>query len=564
MSGEYTSQSATPQTSPKTPAKPSPYQTSLRRGDRQAENRVLESTDNSSHSNGGDLQQSLPVRSLGVHTILNPAETQQPLSGGRAEENARGSRAPSVAPNSSPRISPPFVFQGQGMTRHGHTTPTLEDQPSTAPSSVERNSPSTARPYPPIAAARRVLTPHSPQLISPGQSHPPRTLNQIQPQHPPVGSQDSGRVMSLDAGVPGRSDQPLSTRGSPLGQQFRVVSPVGRATPSMTPLPTARPISQPIPNHPDHSLQGRPYFAPAGSGVQSGQTPGYPPHNPYAPAIPPTHCGFQGPGGDPRWPATNEHSLQYGSSGVRNFTFGEGQAALRIQPAHGEPFIVPVDTHQGSRQADEKRQRNAGASQRFRKRKKDRETQERLEHQRMENQYREMEARIQELETDRERLRSDRDRLRDIVYRTPSVSEFAYQGPPSPEPNNGSSPPPLGPRPTYGTADPETGERASQRRRTDPHPQVEFANSPYVSTPGSLPPIAASGYPTSISHPGTPSSRPQAPQLPPLRLGSAAGTPTTAASGESTPVQGCQQLKREQYETGWATAARTSADPLQR
>ncbi|KAI2642514.1 hypothetical protein GGS21DRAFT_175524 [Xylaria nigripes] len=553
MSVEYTGPSATPRTSPKTPARASPYPTNTRGGDRQTEN----STGNNSQSHGGDLQQ-IPLRSLGVHTILNPAETQLPLSSGRADENARDIRAPNAKLNSSPQISPPFVFHGQSMARHGYTTPTLEDQPPTAPSSAERNSPSTPRPYPPIAAARRVLTPRSPQFISPGQ----RTLSQPQPQHLPIGSQDSSRVASE---APGRPDQSLSTRSSPLGQQFsRVVSPAGRAPPNMAPSPASRPMSQPLPNHSDPNLQGRPYFSPEGPGVQQGQHPGFPQHNPYAPVMHPTHSGFQGPAGDPRWPGGNEHALPYGPGGVRNFAFGEGQAALRIQPAHGEPFIVPVDTHQGSRQADEKRQRNAGASQRFRKRKKDRETQERLEHQRMENQYREMEARIQALESDRDRLRSDRDRLRDIVYRTPSVCEFAYQGPPSPDANNSSSSSPLGPRPTttYGASDPETGERASQRRRTDP--QVDFTNSPYVSAPGSLPPITTSGYPTSISHPGTPSTRPQAPQLPPLRLGSAAGTPTTGASGASTPVQACQQLKREQYETGWVTTPRTSADPLQR
>ncbi|KAJ2982655.1 hypothetical protein NUW58_g6396 [Xylaria curta] len=400
--------------------------------------------------------------------------------------------------------------------------------------------------------------------MSSGQTHPYRALNppQSQPQHLPAGSQDSSRVMPSEVGTPGRLEQSHSTRASPLVQHLsRVVSPAGRP-PSITPLPTStRSISQPISNHPNPNLQGRSFF-PSGSSVQSGQPHGYPPHNPYAAAstIPQTHSGYPSPGGDPRWPGTNEHALQYNSTGVRSFAFGEGQAALRIQPVHGEPFIVPVDTHQGSRQADEKRQRNAGASQRFRKRKKDRETQERLEHQRMESQYRDLEARIQTLETDRERLRSDRDRLRDIVYRTPTVSELAYQGPPSPDPSNGSGPSPLMSRPTYGTADPETGERSSQRRRTDPHPQVEYVGTPYGSTPGSLPPIAASGYPTSISHPGTPSARSQAPQLPPLRLGSASGTPTTAVSAASTPVQAYQQLKRESYETGWATGQRASAD----
>ncbi|KAH8157802.1 hypothetical protein CIB48_g10444 [Xylaria polymorpha] len=542
MSGEHTGPSASPQTSPKTPGESTPYQTSLRGGgDRQAENRALEST-GISQSNGETTQQSLPLRSLGVHTILNPSEAQPPLMRRRHEETASSPKAPSLASNSSPGVPPPFAFHGSGMARPGQTTPTIDDQPLTAPSSVERGSPGTARPYPPIAAARRALTPRSPRLISPGQSHPMRALNPppSQPQHRSTVSLDSSRVISSEAGIPGRAEPPFPTRASPLVQQLsRVASPaackvvaffpVVRVSSQGTPQDTHRIIHTPLLSYPRPTVDIQ--------GME--EIPG-------------------GRGG-------NEHSMSYGSPGVRSFAFGEGQAALRIQPAHGEAFIVPVDTHQGSRQADEKRQRNAGASQRFRKRKKDRETQERMEHQRMESQYRELEARIHALETDKERLRSDRDRLRDIVYRTPSVSELAYQGPSSPDPGNESGPSPLMPRPTYGAADPETGERSSQRRRTDPHPQVEFVNIPYGSAPGSLPPIAASGYPTSISHPGTPSGRSQAPQLPPLRLGSTSGTPTTTTvSAASTPVQAYQQLKRESYETGWATGPRASADPSQR
>ncbi|KAI0873388.1 hypothetical protein GGS24DRAFT_501882 [Hypoxylon argillaceum] len=564
MSGEHTGSSASPQTSPRTPGECSPYQTSLRGGgDRQAENRALKSV-GITQSNGETTQQSLPLRSLGVHTILNPAETQ-PLIRERTEEAASSPRTSSAVSNSSPHVPSPYGFPGPG-TRHGRTPPNIDDQPSKAPPSIDRGSPSTARPYPPITAARRALTP---RLTSPGQPHAFRVLNppHPQPQHLPPGSQDSNRAIPSEAGIHGRQEPAVSARGSPLVQQLsRVMSPEGRRLSNITPLPTTKmPISPPVPSHPAPNLQSRAYF-PGSSGVQPGQSSGYPPHNPYAAtAMPQSHGGYPGPGGDPRWSGGSEHVMQYSSGGVRSFSFGEGQAALRIQPAHGEAFIVPVDTHQGSRQADEKRQRNAGASQRFRKRKKDRETQERMEHQRMESQYREMEARIHALETDRERIRSDRDRLRDIVYRTPSVSDLAYQGPPSPAPSTGSGPSPRMSRPTYGTADPETGERSSQRRRTDPHPQVEFmTTTPYGSAPDSLPPLSASGYPASVSHPGTPSARSQAPQLPPLRLGSAGGTPTATISTASTPVQSYQQLKRESYETGWATGSRASTDPSQR
>ncbi|KAI1191662.1 hypothetical protein F5B17DRAFT_248356 [Nemania serpens] len=567
MSGEHTSSSISPQTSPKTPGESNTYQTGLRGGgDRQTENRVLESTD-ISQSNGDTGQQSLPLRSLGVHTILNPAETQ-PLVRRWAEESTSSPRAPSVLSNSSPRVPSPFVFQRPGMGRQGQTTPTLDDQPSTAPPSVERGSPSTNRPYPPMTAARRVLTSQSPRLSNPRQTYPFRTLNAS---HPPpqqllIGSQDLSRVIPSEASVSGRLEQSLSIRGPPFAQQLnRVVNPTGGPPQNMTPLPTSTlSISQPGPSHSNPNSQSRPLF-PGGPVAQPGQSPSCRLQNPFiTTTMSQSQGGLSRPGADPRWPVGNENMLQYNSGGIRNFSFGEGQAALHIQPAHGEAFIVPVDTHQGSRQADEKRQRNAGASQRFRKRKKDRETQERLEHQRMESQYREMEARIQALEADRERLRSDRDRLRDIVYRTPSIRDLAYQGSPSPGPSIGSAPSLLMSRPnTYGTADPETGERSSQRRRTDPHPQVDFMITPY-SVPDSFPPITASAYSTSVSHPGTPSARSHAPQLPPLRLGSAGDTPTTTVSATSTPVQGSQQLKREPYEAGWPTGSRASTNPPQK
>ncbi|GAP91148.2 putative transcription factor bZIP [Rosellinia necatrix] len=515
MSGEHTGPSASPRPSPKTPGELSPRQSGRREGDHQIKSRTLESI-STSQPNGESAQQ-LPLRSLGVHTILNPAEGQPALMR-RLEEATSSPRALSATSNSSPRIVPPYAYQGPGMAGRGQTTPTIDDQPSTAPSSVERGSPSTAR-YPPIAAARRVLTPRSPRLAGPGQPHSYRTLNppqsqQQQQQHLPTGSQDASRAMPSDAGILGRPEQAFS-RGSPLGQQLsRVMSPVGRPSTNITPLPAStRSMSQPGPGNPNPSLQGRPFF-PGAPNTQPGQPSGYAPHGQYsAVVIPQAHGGYPAPGGDPRWPGSPDHPVPYGTAGVRSFAFGEGQAALRIQPAHGEAFIVPVDTHQGSRQADEKRQRNAGASQRFRKRKKDRETQERMEHQRMESQYRDLETRIQTLENDRERLRSDRDRLRDIVYRTPTV---------------------------------------------------DFSTSSYGSTPGSLPPISASGYATSISHPGTPSAISQAPQLPPLRLSSAAGTPTSAMSNASTPVQSYQQVKRESYETGWATGPRGSTDSSQR
>ncbi|KAI0200691.1 hypothetical protein F4808DRAFT_450687 [Astrocystis sublimbata] len=560
----YSGSSASPQTSPKTVGAKRSYQTGLEGGgDHWVANRSIEST-GSSQPHGELTQHSIPSRALGVHTILNPSETQSPLAQGRADNIDSTAKSPGFSSQSNPRVLPPFEHRNPGMTRREQTTPTTDDKQTTTSLSMDRPSPDAARSYPPIAAARQVLTPRSPRFTSPGQ--PPAravTTPQFQPQRQLVGSQELGRVMASEAIGSRRPEQPFP-RNSPLAQQFGTsASPTSRPPLHIPQLSrSTRSFPHSVPDHSSPSPQGHPFF-PSGSGVQPGQQHEYSPHHSYgASTIPQTIGGYPGHGADPRWPGSNEHPLQYSSTGVRNLAFGEGQAALRIQPAHGEAFIVPVDTHQGSKQADEKRQRNAGASQRFRKRKKDRETQERVEHQRMEDQYRELKARIQALETDRERLRSDRDRLRDIVYRTPSISELAYQGPPSPVLSNSSGLSPRASRPSYGSADPETGERPSQRRRTDP--QLEYTTATYSSSPGTLPPITGPGYASSISHPGTPSARTHIPQLPPLRLGSASGTPTTALSATNTPVQAYHHLKRDPYEAGWAAGPRSSVDPSQR
>ncbi|CAJ2506409.1 Uu.00g005390.m01.CDS01 [Anthostomella pinea] len=252
----------------------------------------------------------------------------------------------------------------------------------------------------------------------------------------------------------------------------------------------------------------------------------------------------------------------------------EGHAAFQIAPTQGDNIIVPIEMYQGSKQADEKRQRNAGASARFRQRKKDREVQQAINIQKLEAQNREVEKRLQDAEAERDRYRAERDRLRDIVYRTPGTSELAFQGPPSPNSaRSGGSfaersplvpatrPPTSMPIQQYGAADPTTGERASRRRRTDS--QLEYSSHAYGSTPSTLPPIHQPSYPTTLSQPGTPSAG-APPRLPPLRSDPPSGTPTTAPSATNTPVQGYTPFKREPYESGWATRPSGPHDPGQR
>ena len=73
---------------------------------------------------------------------------------------------------------------------------------------------------------------------------------------------------------------------------------------------------------------------------------------------------------------------------------GESQRFATITPRYGEEIFVPVDTQQGSKTEDHKRQKNAIASARFRTRKKEREHQLEVDKQ-------ELRQRVQELKAQR-------------------------------------------------------------------------------------------------------------------------------------------------------------------
>ncbi|CAK7205562.1 hypothetical protein SEUCBS139899_008339 [Sporothrix eucalyptigena] len=134
--------------------------------------------------------------------------------------------------------------------------------------------------------------------------------------------------------------------------------------------------------------------------------------------------GGEGPWG-PQGPAG-------GPGGGRSMSMSEGQQFITITPSFGEEIHVPVDVHQASKQADEKRLRNAGASARFRARKKEKDREAQLGIQRLESMNRELQKRNQELEAQREFYRNERNRLRHIMSQTPNMRDYAESGPPSP------------------------------------------------------------------------------------------------------------------------------------
>ncbi|KAI8966823.1 hypothetical protein F5Y11DRAFT_5223 [Daldinia sp. FL1419] len=574
------SRSASPRTSKSPPAgtgtSPNSQQSDPRRlSSHLTNNGSLESS--SISRTNGDLAQSLPQRGFGVRNILNPTETV-PSPTGTTSSAASGPSGARLHPSpniqgstfeSSPTTSRPFMYQNHGMTSQQQNQAVGLPQ---GPPPADRGSPASVQSHREIlGATRRILTPRSPRASAAGHIPPPQALNTPQSHYYPAPT-SSNRGFLAESPVGQHAQSPRIGGPQPLNHQFGRVHPSGVGPPTtLAPLttPPPRSLSQPIASqfsHPGHEPQQS--QGSIGNHMRPhayGQTPPYSTGVPSSTRFPPPSL----PVGDTRWSSVLGSAAQVGSSGVRGMMGMDGHAAMNVG---GEPLIVPLDMYNGSKQADEKRQRNAGASARFRARKKDKEIQQGLRIQELESQNRELLKRQQEAENDRDRYRSDRDRLRDIVYRTPGISELAYQGPPSPisTRSGGSfadrsplaSNQPTLPMPPYGSADPVTGERAARRRRTDP--QLDYNHSPSYGVVQTNLPSMSQPVHTPLSQPGTPSSMARTSRLPPLRLDQPAGTPSTGPPTSGTPVQAFPPYKREPYETGWATRASAPHDPSQR
>ncbi|KAJ4391299.1 hypothetical protein N0V93_004916 [Gnomoniopsis smithogilvyi] len=296
-----------------------------------------------------------------------------------------------------------------------------------------------------------------------------------------------------------------------------------------------------------------------------------------------------GPSGDPNLSNAIMSALQTGGSGGSAHRGQESHPHLTLQTNTGEQITVPLDVHQGSRQADEKRHRNAGASARFRARKKERDKDMRDTLNRLESESRDVARHNQELQVEVDFYRSERNRLRDIVLRTPEIREHAERAPPSPRSSRPAAPlsrpgeRPFGSSFMAGSSSPSTSptgppqhpapysgdlERPTRRRRTDP-PSADFGNSPYPMRPAqpasTLPPIVTQGFGAPIAS-ATPSAR-----LPPLRFDQpgSGNSPTAAqasvAVGAHVPPPPALQTQfppygRPPHEMGWASNPRDSRE----
>lgn len=527
----------------------------------------------------GDLppRQTTP-RTLGVHTILNPSDPREQHSGVSPtiqRPGAPGDSSPSSVGTRQYGVSgSPYQPYGQTPV---YGTPAMPSMPSGPSHSVaQQESPSTARPFPPaLGAARRILTPRSPRSHSFSRVASPSAFAESQP---PFGY-PSPQLSRL-----GGAQEVASFAGqhTSMPQQSPRTDPL---TPAATASMTSRSFSQQpaFPNAPPYQYPQDPGRAGAASSPQA-MTPTYPQGQYGVPQG--TARGYAPHGGPPAEASLSSaiiNALQTGGGGARG---SEGQPHLTLQTNTGEHFTVPLDVHQGSRQADEKRHRNAGASARFRARKKERDKDMRDNLQRLENDNRDLSRQNQDLQAERDFYRNERNRLRDVVLRTPSIREHGEQGPPSPRPtqplapltgrgegsftssfaaggSSASSASPVAqqhPPPYSG----ESLERPTRRRRTDPS-AADFVPAPYAMrpahSPGTLPPIVTQGYTGPIA------SAPSSARLPPLRFDQPAHSPTTTqapvygAQGSPLPQQAqYPTYGRPPHEMGWATGPRDHQD----
>ncbi|KAM4057122.1 Basic-leucine zipper (bZIP) transcription factor [Hirsutella rhossiliensis] len=251
----------------------------------------------------------------------------------------------------------------------------------------------------------------------------------------------------------------------------------------------------------------------------------------------------------------------------------DGQQAFMTLPGSDTPIPVQVDYSQASKKADEKRQRNAKASTRHRRKKKTMQEENLRQLQDLKDERQQMMEEIDDLKRQRDFYRDDRNRLREIVARTPGIHQHAG-GPASPSEQGSDSHAERSPgqhahmpTPSQGYAsDPSSAERPAQRRRTDDRP--DFSTPVYGASVGPPPPVlaslpGASGYGGPVRPPSAASSG-SGERLPPLRAMEgplAAQGMGTGQPQEQDPRTGqWRPAQPRQYETGWATAPRKVYD----
>ncbi|KFG79740.1 hypothetical protein MANI_008740 [Metarhizium anisopliae] len=489
--------------------------------------------------NSGRNQQ-IPPKSLGMLNILNPSDPRP-----KDSHIAHDSSSPVGQQSASAYQSWTHGFPRQPGFGHSASAsyPGIPVGNANLVSGPERQSPTVGYPFSNVNEPRKALSPKVPRASSLSQSSgPPREFDRRQ----------HGYVPSVSpAKRPYEADSAEEPRQLP---SFHQTPRIAQTVPQV-PTPPTRSLSQPMNRLAEVShVQGQPG----------------PPQDIQAP---PSHTQFQlgqcqgqlssvsqPPEASP-WTEVMRRSAGSGSM--------EGQQAYMTLPGSDIPIPVQVDYSQASRKADEKRQRNAKASTRHRRKKKTMQEENVRQLQELKDERQQMSEEMDYLRRQRDFYRQERNRLREIVSRTPGIHQHAA-GPRSPTPTRsiGShtdhSPVSqhLIPTPTQGySSDPASIDRAAQRPKMEE--RAEFAG-PSGTTPVGLAPPHGHLY-NIPPRPASAASSGSGDRLPPLRA-MEGPSPTVQHIGsgqahEQDPRTGqWRPVPPRQVETGWATVSRKLGD----
>ncbi|KPM42621.1 hypothetical protein AK830_g3949 [Neonectria ditissima] len=498
-------------------------------------------------TNGEGRTQQVPPRTLGVHNILNPSEPRRPGPGDSAGHPQASRPSEAEIPTSTPgpfRPTRPFsTAQPASLSLPG--TPVGAMTPLGGPFS-ERNSPTTAFPFPAIPNPRRKLSPRPPRAMS--LSHGRVSHQNMDPRPPLPSMPQTKRPYENDGPDEHRSQiRGHHHPGMPSGLGGGIQNPSRTHSQPMiqSPGPHTHHPAMPTNNPPAQHQPPMSPQTPFHPGMQPGRSYSNAPPNEGAP-----------------W---TEMIRRHGMGGA--MVGAEGQQAFMTLPGSDTPIPVQVDYSQASKKADEKRQRNAVASTRHRRKKKIIQEENTKQLQELRDERRALEVKVEELILQRDFYRDDRNRLRDIVSQTPGISALAA-GPSSPASARSSSyaersPLMTVPHPSMSSQYPgdSSAERPAQRRRTDDHP--DFSMPVYgvpggmhpSASPGALPPMQAPSY-GAPSRPTSATSSSGGERLPPLR--SMEGPPPPGLGPghvqEQDPRTGqWVSVQPRPQETGWAT-----------
>ncbi|KYK60210.1 hypothetical protein DCS_01346 [Drechmeria coniospora] len=255
----------------------------------------------------------------------------------------------------------------------------------------------------------------------------------------------------------------------------------------------------------------------------------------------------------------SEDSRRSGMS--RAASSAEGQQAYMTLPGSDMTIPVQVDYSQASKKADEKRQRNAKASTRHRRKKKTMQEENMRQLEDLRDERHQLACELEDTRRQRDFYRDERNRLREVVVRTPGIHHHAV-GPPTPsirvveERSAGAGS--QVPRPRLGTeysSDQSSAGRPARRRRIEDETTKYSATGlgpPLGETPGGSSPVPALGhtYGTVSAASLTAGER-----LPPLRAmeGQVAAQGLGTAHDEQEAKSGPWRTgQNRQFETGWA------------